>query len=137
MSDDIVLFETIPYAERVYDVVAKIPYGRVTTYGDIARSLGSIRGARMVGWALNSTPEGRDLPAHRVVNRIGELSGGWHFGHPEVMKSLLVAEGVPFRDEYQVDLKQCRWLPWEDEDSSPADEVDDFNSVPIPEDGLG
>ncbi len=67
----------------------------------------------MVGWALHAAPD--DLPCHRVVNRYGELSGGWHFGHPDVMKQLLMAEGVPFIAEYRVDLRRCLWLPWEDE----------------------
>ncbi len=104
------------FAHRVYEIVAQIPHGRVTTYGHIARSLGDVRGARMVGWALMSVPDdGRDLPCHRVVNRIGFLSGGWHFGHPDVMRGLLRAENVPFRDDYQVDLDRCLWEPWEDE----------------------
>lgn len=121
---------TALFTERVYDVVARIPYGRVTTYGDVAKALGSVRGARMVGWALNAVPAGHDLPCHRVVNRYGELSGGWHFGHPQVMKELLVAEGVPFAAEYRVDLARCLWLPWEDEVGlPPADEVDDFDPV--------
>ncbi len=92
------------FTERVYEIVARIPHGRVTTYGDVARAIGSVRGARMVGWALHAVPEGHGLPCHRVVNRYGGLSGGWHFGHPDIMKALLVAEGVPFADEYQVDL---------------------------------
>jgi methylated-DNA-protein-cysteine methyltransferase-like protein len=137
MNEEHELFASVPFPERVYEIVAKIPYGRVTTYGDIARSLGSIRGARMVGWAMNGTPQDRNLPAHRVVNRIGFLSGGWHFGHPEVMKSRLVAEGVPFKDEYQVDLAKCRWLPWEDDELPPADEVDDLDAIPVMEDRLG
>jgi methylated-DNA-protein-cysteine methyltransferase related protein len=124
------------FTERVYEVVSRIPYGRVTTYGDVARALGSVRGARMVGWALNSVPDGHGLPCHRVVNRYGELSGGWHFGHPDIMKGLLVAEGVPFVDEYRVDLARCLWLPWEDEKNSPAsDEVDDLDAVAGGEDG--
>lgn len=121
------------FPERVYEIVARVPFGRVTTYGDIARELGSIRGARMVGWALHSVPEGRDLPCHRVVNRYGELSGGWHFGHPEIMKHRLVAEGIPFRDEYQVDLDRCRWLPWEDQESAAADEMDDLETIAVDE----
>ena len=84
----------------------------------------------MVGWALHGVPEELNLPCHRVVNRVGLLSGGWHFGHPDVMRSLLVEEGVPFVDEYQVDLRQCLWLPWEDDPRLPAaDEVDDLGSV--------
>ncbi|MEA2515132.1 MAG: methylated-DNA-protein-cysteine methyltransferase related protein [Thermomicrobiales bacterium] len=123
------------FTERVYDVVGRIPYGSVTTYGDVARAIGSVRGARMVGWALHAVPQELDLPCHRVVNRYGELSGGWHFGHPEVMKGLLVAEGVPFAAEYQVDLRRCLWLPWQEEDSPAADEVDDLDAVPGGEHG--
>jgi methylated-DNA-protein-cysteine methyltransferase-like protein len=100
-----------PFASRVYDVVARIPPGRVTTYGRIASALGNARGARMVGWALQNAPAERDLPCHRVVNRVGQLSGGWHFGHPDIMRAKLLAEGVPFRDEYQVDVDQCVWEP--------------------------
>lgn len=117
------------YADRVYAIVARIPKGRVTTYGDIARALGQVRGARMVGWLLNAVPEGLDLPCHRVVNRYGYLSGGWHFGHPDVMKGLLLADGVPFSDEYQVDLAQCRWLPWDDELPTP-NEMHDLDVIP-------
>lgn len=119
------------FVARVYDVVARVPNGRVTTYGLIAKSLGSVRGARMVGWALHGVPGELDLPCHRVVNRYGELSGGWHFGHPDVMKALLEAEDVPFKDEYQVDLDKCLWVPWEEEASAAAaaDEMDDFDEV--------
>ncbi len=107
--------DSLPVTARTMAIVARIPYGRVTTYGSIARALGSPRGARMVGWVLNGAYGGGDYPCHRVVNRIGYLSGGWHFGHPDIMRALLLEEGVPFIDEYQVDLKRCLWLPWEDE----------------------
>jgi methylated-DNA-protein-cysteine methyltransferase-like protein len=123
------------FTDGVYAVVARIPYGRVTTYGDVARAIGSVRGARMVGWALHGVPRELGLPCHRVVNRYGELSGGWHFGHPDVMKSMLVAEGVPFADEYRVDLSRCLWLPWDDDDLPPADEVDDLDTIAGGEDG--
>ncbi|MCC6674387.1 MAG: MGMT family protein, partial [Thermomicrobiales bacterium] len=72
------------FADRVYEIVCRIPSGYVTTYGDIARTLGDPRGARQVGWAIAGSPAGLDLPFHRVVNRDGFLSGGWAFGHPEV-----------------------------------------------------
>jgi methylated-DNA-protein-cysteine methyltransferase related protein len=85
----------------------------------------------MVGWAMHATPEELGLPCHRVVNRYGELSGGWHFGHPEIMKSLLVAENVPFAAEYRVDIERCRWLPWEDSDSTTTDEMDDLDPIPV------
>jgi len=112
----------LDFAAGVYEIVARIPHGRVTTYGRIAQALGSVRGARMVGWALDHAPTERDLPCHRVVNRIGFLSGGWHFGHPDVMKGLLLAEGVPFSEEYRVDLTRCLWEPWVD-DPEPDDEI--------------
>ncbi|MGC4107074.1 MAG: MGMT family protein [Thermomicrobiales bacterium] len=101
------------FAERVYAVVDAIPYGRVTTYGLIARALGSPRSARIVGGALLRTPDGRSLPAHRVVNRQGFLSGGWHFGHPDIMRDRLLAEGVPFKDldGYIVDITKVLWDP--------------------------
>lgn len=117
------------FIARVYEVVARIPLGKVTTYGAIARSIGSVRGARMVGWSLHSVPRDLDLPCHRVVNRYGELSGGWHFGHPDVMRALLVAEDVPFKAEYQVDLDRCFWQPWDEDDSATADEVNDLDAV--------
>ena len=102
---------TLDFVERVYAVVASIPHGRVTTYGRIARALGAPRSARMVGWALTRTPPEMRLPAHRVVNRVGFLSGGEHFGHPDVMRDLLMDEGVPFVDEYTVDLAEVVWDP--------------------------
>lgn len=108
--------DPIGFAERVYAVVEAIPVGRVTTFGLIARALGSPRSARIVGGALMHTPEDRHIPAHRVVNRIGFLSGGWHFGHPDIMRDRLLAEGVPFKDEYTVDLVKVIWDPSSDAD---------------------
>lgn len=99
---------------RVYAIVALIPPGRVTTFGRIARVAGHPRSARMVGWALHGSSSELGLPAQRVVNRNGELTGGWHFGHPDVMRGLLEAEGVPFKDDYFVDLAACLWEPADD-----------------------
>jgi len=101
------------FAERVYAVVASIPTGRVTTYGLIARALGAPRSARAVGWSLRHTPSDVHIPAHRVVNRLGVLTGAPHFGHPEAMRDRLVAEGIPFRDEdaFQVDIARVVWDP--------------------------
>lgn len=103
--------EVTSFPQRVYEIVRQIPAGRVTTYGTIAAVLGNRRAARMVGWALHSCPPDVSDFAHRVVNRYGELSGGWSWGHPEVMKALLVEEGITFVDEYRVDLKRHFWLP--------------------------
>lgn len=99
------------FPERVYQVVLQIPRGKVTTYGSIAAVLGNRRAARMVGWAMSSCPEDVSVVAHRVVNRYGELSGGWAWGHPEIMKALLLDEGVSFVAEYQVDLERHLWIP--------------------------
>jgi methylated-DNA-protein-cysteine methyltransferase-like protein len=117
---------TSGFSAAVHSLVAQIPYGMVTTYGTIARALGFPRHARMVGWAVHDPPDELNLPCHRVVNRNGYLSGGVHFGHPEVMRGLLVAEGVAFVDDYRVDLARHFWDP-----STPADEVSDLDDVPI------
>lgn len=96
---------------RVYGLVAQVPVGRVTTYGTIARALGQPRSARVVGWAMRAAPHAADLPCHRVVDRQGRLSGGWHFGHPDIMAGRLHDEQVPFIEPYRVDLGACLWDP--------------------------
>lgn len=103
----------IPFVERVFAIVRHIPRGRVTTYGRIARAVGQPRSARMVGWALHHAPPDISEVAHRVVNRNGELTGGWNWGHPAVMRELLEAEGITFIDDYQVDLDRHLWEPEE------------------------
>ncbi|MCC6315325.1 MAG: MGMT family protein [Thermomicrobiales bacterium] len=109
------------FADRVYATVARIPRGRVTTFGRIARVCGDPRSARMVGWALAAVVDEQRLPCHRVVNRHGFLTGGWHFGHPDVMRGLLLAEGVPFLEDDQVDLAVCVWEPDDLDDDGPPD----------------
>lgn len=123
------------WTAAVFEIVGRIPRGRVTTYGDIARALGEPHGARQVGWAVASPPADCELPFHRVVNREGFLSGGWAFGHPEVMKQRLVAEGVRFVDEYTVDMRRCHWIPGEE--STASDEVDDLEQVSLFDDHVG
>lgn len=98
------------FYEKVYEVVAKIPQGKVTTYGAIAEAIGLKSSARMVGWALNAAAQRQDLPCHRVVNRRGELSGARFFATPTLMRELLEAEGVEFRGD-AVDMKLCLWRP--------------------------
>ncbi len=98
------------FFERVWEVVALVPHGRVTTYGDIAGYLGLRSAARTVGWALNAAA-GTGLPCHRVVNRFGALSGHIHFGGPHIMEDLLRSEGVAFRDDGTVDMDRYRWNP--------------------------
>ena len=107
-----------PFFARVFALVSRIPAGRVTTYGAIARALGTPRAARSVGWALSLAPDEDALPCHRVVDRNGYLSGGWHWGHPDVMAGMLSDEGVPFIETYRVDLRACLWLP-DEEDLEP------------------
>ena len=104
--------ETEDYYERVYAVVSRIPRGRVTTYGAIARYLGVASGARMVGYALNRSGETK-VPAHRVVNRNGELTGRSHFPD-DTMRERLLQEKIGFLDDYQVDLNKHFWDPDEE-----------------------
>jgi methylated-DNA-protein-cysteine methyltransferase related protein len=99
------------FQDRVWSIVAAIPTGSVTTYGDIARAAGSPRDARRVGWVLHRVPEELDLACHRVVNREGRLTGGWAFGHPAHMRAMLEAEGIAFLADDQVDLDRHRWQP--------------------------
>ena len=98
------------FYERVYDVVAQIPLGKVTTYGHIAEYLGMRSSARTVGWALKAAA-GTRLPCHRVVNRFGALSGKHAFGGPHVMEDLLRSEGVTFTGDDCVDLEKHLWIP--------------------------
>ena len=107
------------FFDDVFVVVSRIPRGRVTTYGSIARALGTPRAARSVGWELSLALEEDALPCHRVVDRNGFLSGGWRWGHPDVMAALLHDEGVPFLDTHRVDLAACLWLP-DEEDLDPG-----------------
>ena len=102
------------FRQRVAVVVARIPLGQVTTYGRIATVLGAPRSARMVGWAMSNLESGHDLPAHRVVNRVGYLSGAHAFGVPAIMRDLLLDEGVPFQSEWVVALEACVWDPADD-----------------------
>ncbi len=104
----------LTFPRRAMMIVAGIPHGQVTTYGRIAAALGSPRSARMVGWALGNLPANHDLPAHRVVNRVGYLSGAEAWGNPEIMRDLLIDEGIPFRHEWEVDLEACVWEPADD-----------------------
>lgn len=100
------------FFQKVYEVVELIPYGRVTSYGAIANYLGSKGSARMVGWAMNASHSAIEpIPAHRVVNRNGMLTGKHHFGSPEIMKQLLENEGVNIKDDKIVAFKLHFWDP--------------------------
>jgi methylated-DNA-protein-cysteine methyltransferase-like protein len=99
------------FFQDVYDVVRLIPAGRVTTYGSIARYLGAARSSRMVGWAMNASHTQPDIPAHRVVNRQGMLTGKMMFAYPMQMQELLELEGVLVKDDRIVDFKRIFWVP--------------------------
>lgn len=99
------------FFERVYSVVKLIPPGRVTSYGAIARYLGAAQSARMVGWALNNSHNMESIPAQRVVNRFGLLSGKHHFGGTNAMQQLLEAEGVKVKENQVQNFKDIFWDP--------------------------
>lgn len=107
---EIAMNQNIDFYNRVYDIVRTIPHGKVTTYGIIANFLGAKSSSRLVGWALNAVMDRVDIPCHRVVNRLGELSGKMHFDHPTQMKDRLLAEEVTFIGE-AVDLSKHLWKP--------------------------
>ena len=99
------------FFQRVYDVVKRIPYGRVTTYGLIAKYLGSSSSARTVGWALNASHNDSSIPAHRVVNRNGVLTGKNHFYGTNLMERLLNNEGIEVKNNTIVNFKNHFWDP--------------------------
>ena len=100
------------FFELVFEVVRQIPKGKVTSYGAIASALGTKMSARMVGWALNSSHITKPkVPAHRVVNRVGLLSGKMHFAYPEQMQELLEKEGITIKEDQVQDFKNKFWDP--------------------------
>lgn len=99
------------FFQNVYDVVRLIPKGRVTSYGAIANYLGAKRSARMVGWAMNAAHGLDDVPAHRVVNRVGLLSGKNHFSEPDRMEQLLKDEGITVVKDKVSDFNSIFWDP--------------------------
>lgn len=104
------------FFQNVFDVVRLIPEGRVTSYGAIAKYLGSPRSSRMVGWAMNASHKEAGIPAHRVVNRNGLLTGKVHFNPPEAMEQRLQAEGIVVKDDKIQNFSKVYW--------DPSDELD-------------
>lgn len=102
--------ETLSFFEKVYEVAKKIPYGRVTSYGAIAKYLGAGKSARIVGYAMNGS-HGKDVPAHRVVNRKGLLTGKHHFEGTNLMQQLLESEGIEVVDHQIQNLEAVYWDP--------------------------
>ena len=105
------MVKEIGFFEKVYQVAEQIPYGRVTSYGAIAKYLGTPKSARMVGWAMNASHVNPKVPAHRVVNRIGVLSGKHHFKGTNLMQQLLESEGVEVSDYQIKNFDSLFWDP--------------------------
>jgi methylated-DNA-protein-cysteine methyltransferase-like protein len=101
----------ISFFEQVWELTKLIPRGRVTHYGAIARALGTAQSARMVGWAMSAARDIPEIPAHRVVNRQGMLTGKMHFGAPEEMQRRLEAEGIKVEKDKVVDFEKLFWDP--------------------------
>ena len=99
------------FFHNVFDVVRLIPAGRVTSYGAIAKYLSSPKSSRMVGWAMHASHQFSDVPAHRVVNRNGDLTGKMHFSNPNKMEKLLLLEGVFVNSDRVQNFKKLYWDP--------------------------
>ena len=105
------MVKEIGFFEKVYQVAEQIPYGRVTSYGAIAKYLGTPKSSRMVGWAMNASHVNPKVPAHRVVNRIGMLSGKHHFEGTNLMQQLLESEDVEVLDNQIQNFESLFWDP--------------------------
>lgn len=101
----------IHFFDKVYRIAQKIPYGRVTSYGAIAKYLGMPRSARMVGWAMNASHKKEEVPAHRVVNKNGLLTGKYHFEGTNLMQQLLENEGIEVKNNQIQHFKDVFWNP--------------------------
>ncbi len=101
------------FFEKVYGVARKIPYGRVTSYGAIATYLGAAKSARMVGWAMNGCGSDNTIPAHRVVNRLGIITGKHHFNGINLMQQLLESEGIVIKNDKILNFEATFWNPTE------------------------
>lgn len=103
------------FFQRVFEIARLIPEGRVTSYGAIAKALGTPKSSRMVGWAMSrSSTQAKPVPAHRVVNRIGVLTGKHHFVPPESMQEALESEGIKVENDKIVDFEKYFWDPIEE-----------------------
>jgi len=99
------------FFQKVYEIAKLIPYGRVTSYGAIAKYLGAARSARMVGWAMNASHNNEEIPAHRVVNRKGLLTGKFHFDGTNLMQQLLESEGILVKNNQIQHFETVFWDP--------------------------
>lgn len=122
-NDPISREDTANLAAKVYALVRACPSGRVTTYGWLAAAIGFPRGARMVGWFMNALPKDSEVPAHRVINAKGELTGSWAFGQRGRMRRLLEDEGIEFDAADRVNLSRYGWNPARDLSEHERDDV--------------
>ncbi len=100
------------FFDKVFQIVEEIPFGRVTSYGAIAEYLGTKGSSRMVGWAMNASRSAtQNIPGHRVVNRIGVLTGMHHFGGPDIMRQLLESEGIAVENDKILEFEKHFWDP--------------------------
>ncbi len=97
------------FFNAVYEFVKRVPAGRVVTYGDVARAIGSPRASRQVGWALHCNPQQGVIPCHRVVFADGSLAPGFAFGGREVQKAMLESEGIEVSEDFKVNLSKYRF----------------------------
>lgn len=102
------------FFEKVYEIAKQIPFGRVTSYGAIAKYLGAAKSARMVGWAMNASHNNADIPAHRVVNRNGLLTGKFHFDGTNLMQQLLENEGIIVKENQIQNFSAVFWDPFKE-----------------------
>jgi methylated-DNA-protein-cysteine methyltransferase-like protein len=102
------------FFEKVYEIAKQIPFGRVTSYGAIAKYLGAAKSARMVGWAMNASHNNADIPAHRVVNRNGLLTGKFHFDGTNLMQQLLESEGIVVKESQIQNFNDIFWDPFKE-----------------------
>lgn len=102
------------FFEKVYKVAKQIPFGRVTSYGAIAKYLGAAKSARMVGWAMSASHNNADIPAHRVVNRNGLLTGKFHFDGTNLMQQLLESEGIIVKKNQIQNFNTVFWDPFKE-----------------------
>jgi methylated-DNA-protein-cysteine methyltransferase-like protein len=103
------VIKVVGFFQKVYEVVSKIPSGKVATYGQIAALLGESRSARIVGWAMKAAPEELKLPCHRVVNKLGELAPNYAFGDKTVQRTILKSEGITFLRNGKINMKKHLW----------------------------
>ena len=97
------------FFKSVFEIVKLVPHGRVTSYGSIAKALGTPKSSRMVGWAMNASHSDKSVPAHRVVNRNGLLTGKMHFATPTEMQERLESEGIKVKNDQVQDFKNLFW----------------------------